>query len=234
MISYCFNDHLAWEWIFFSGENIADNGGLKAAYHAYISWASNNPPELSLPGMWLNHKQLFFLSFAQVNNIISTMYDTFRMDLLNAEDISIEIRKVLRPRAAVPLRIYGLLKIHREGATYSLTKFLTGKLNPSVGKCPHHVKDSTELVSMSKNLTIGPDSLIIRFDVSFFTNIPLTDTLGLLTIHFPPGLIGSLTSNTTNLPQFSVSTHRHKKFCFINTCTPSSVYFWCSEPPNRD
>lgn len=48
------------------GENIADNGGLKAAYHAYLTWASRNPTEPPLPGLNLSQKQLFFVAFAQV------------------------------------------------------------------------------------------------------------------------------------------------------------------------
>jgi endothelin-converting enzyme len=52
-----------------SGENIADNGGLKAAYHAYLKWASTHPEEFPLPGLNLTHKQLFFLSFAQVSKV---------------------------------------------------------------------------------------------------------------------------------------------------------------------
>lgn len=50
-----------------SGENIADNGGLKAAYHAYLKWASTHHEELPIPGLNLTHRQLFFLSFAQVS-----------------------------------------------------------------------------------------------------------------------------------------------------------------------
>jgi endothelin-converting enzyme len=53
-----------------SGENIADNGGLKAAYHAYLKWASENHEELPLPGLNLTHRQLFFLSFAQVSKTL--------------------------------------------------------------------------------------------------------------------------------------------------------------------
>lgn len=48
------------------GENIADNGGLKAAYHAYLEVMKNKEEPPKLPGLPLNHRQLFFVSFAQV------------------------------------------------------------------------------------------------------------------------------------------------------------------------
>ncbi|XP_012276317.1 endothelin-converting enzyme homolog isoform X2 [Orussus abietinus] len=48
------------------GENIADNGGLKAAYHAYLTTPKSYKDQLPLPGLNLTHRQLFFLSFAQV------------------------------------------------------------------------------------------------------------------------------------------------------------------------
>uniref|UniRef100_A0A4W3GW60 Endothelin-converting enzyme 1 n=1 Tax=Callorhinchus milii TaxID=7868 RepID=A0A4W3GW60_CALMI len=48
------------------GENIADNGGLKAAYHAYESWVSKNGEEPTLPTVNLTNRQLFFIGFAQV------------------------------------------------------------------------------------------------------------------------------------------------------------------------
>ncbi|XP_043280868.1 endothelin-converting enzyme homolog isoform X2 [Venturia canescens] len=48
------------------GENIADNGGLKAAYHAYLSMPKSYDDQMPLPGLNLTHRQLFFLSFAQV------------------------------------------------------------------------------------------------------------------------------------------------------------------------
>ncbi|KAF2895308.1 hypothetical protein ILUMI_10863 [Ignelater luminosus] len=48
------------------GENIADNGGLKAAYHAYLDIAKKQPEQPPLPGLNLSHRQLFFVAFAQV------------------------------------------------------------------------------------------------------------------------------------------------------------------------
>uniref|UniRef100_A0A803TEQ1 endothelin-converting enzyme 1 n=1 Tax=Anolis carolinensis TaxID=28377 RepID=A0A803TEQ1_ANOCA len=48
------------------GENIADNGGLKAAYNAYKVWLKKNGEEKHLPSLELTSHQLFFLGFAQV------------------------------------------------------------------------------------------------------------------------------------------------------------------------
>lgn len=48
------------------GENIADNGGLKAAYHAYLTTPKSYKDQLPLPGLNMTHRQLFFLNFAQV------------------------------------------------------------------------------------------------------------------------------------------------------------------------
>ncbi len=48
------------------GENIADNGGLRAAYYAYEQWIKENGEEKRLPLLKLSNRQLFFVSFAQV------------------------------------------------------------------------------------------------------------------------------------------------------------------------
>ncbi|KAF3848291.1 hypothetical protein F7725_021319 [Dissostichus mawsoni] len=49
------------------GENIADNGGLKAAYNVSISsWVQKNGEEKRLPAVNLTNDQLFFVGFAQV------------------------------------------------------------------------------------------------------------------------------------------------------------------------
>uniref|UniRef100_A0A673FWE8 Endothelin-converting enzyme 1 n=1 Tax=Sinocyclocheilus rhinocerous TaxID=307959 RepID=A0A673FWE8_9TELE len=48
------------------GENIADNGGLRAAYKAYINWIEKNGEEATLPALGMTNRQLFFVGFAQV------------------------------------------------------------------------------------------------------------------------------------------------------------------------
>nr|XP_058920248.1 endothelin-converting enzyme 2 isoform X7 [Kogia breviceps] len=48
------------------GENIADNGGLKAAYNAYQAWLRKHGKEQQLPAVGLTNHQLFFVGFAQV------------------------------------------------------------------------------------------------------------------------------------------------------------------------
>ncbi|XP_028916661.1 endothelin-converting enzyme 2 isoform X2 [Ornithorhynchus anatinus] len=48
------------------GENIADNGGLKAAYNAYKVWLRKHGEEQRLPAVGLTNHQLFFVGFAQV------------------------------------------------------------------------------------------------------------------------------------------------------------------------
>lgn len=74
------------------GENIADNGGLKAAYHAYLELMKNQPEPQSLPGIPLNHKQLFFVAFAQVNILLhfSNIYD-IKMNFLKSQVIIYEM-----------------------------------------------------------------------------------------------------------------------------------------------
>ena len=53
------------------GENIADNGGLKSAYHAFKQWTHDHGSEPLLPGLQhFNHNQLFFIAFAQACGFI--------------------------------------------------------------------------------------------------------------------------------------------------------------------
>nr|XP_020027059.1 membrane metallo-endopeptidase-like 1 isoform X2 [Castor canadensis] len=48
------------------GENIADNGGVRQAYKAYLKWMADGGKDQLLPGLELTYDQLFFINYAQV------------------------------------------------------------------------------------------------------------------------------------------------------------------------
>ncbi|KAG8505481.1 Membrane metallo-endopeptidase-like 1 [Galemys pyrenaicus] len=48
------------------GENIADNGGVRQAYKAYLKWTADGGKDRQLPGLELTYEQLFFINYAQV------------------------------------------------------------------------------------------------------------------------------------------------------------------------
>ncbi|KAH3850425.1 hypothetical protein DPMN_092836 [Dreissena polymorpha] len=51
------------------GENIADNGGIKASFKAYRKWVNSSrggKEEPKLPGLPYTPNQLFFLNAAQI------------------------------------------------------------------------------------------------------------------------------------------------------------------------
>ena len=47
-------------------EDLADNGGFKQAYYAYITWADANKPEQSLPELPYTPRQMFWISLANM------------------------------------------------------------------------------------------------------------------------------------------------------------------------
>ncbi|KAF5405715.1 Endothelin-converting enzyme [Paragonimus heterotremus] len=70
------------------GENIADNGGLKASYKAFKKLEAQDPDRPILPGLNMSSDQLFFLSFAQlwcVKTLPRSMLNTVLFDVHTVE-----------------------------------------------------------------------------------------------------------------------------------------------------
>jgi hypothetical protein len=97
-------------------------------------------------------------------------------------------------------RIYGLPKIHKEGAplrpivntigspTYQLAKYLANKLKPLVGNTSSFVKDSSFFVNKIKNIKVDKDDILVSFDVvSLFTKIPIDGAINVIRNITDPG-----------------------------------------------
>lgn len=100
--------------------------------------------------------------------------------------------KVIERNPLTP-RIYGLPKIHKEGAphrpivniirgpTYLLAKYLAQKLKPLVGLTESFVKDSSSFVNELKGIMIDLDDILVIFDVvSLYTNIPINEAIDVI------------------------------------------------------
>ncbi|GFO40521.1 endothelin-converting enzyme 1, partial [Plakobranchus ocellatus] len=80
------------------GENVADNGGLKQSYKAYRAMIKREgTEEQRLPGLDLNHNQIFFLSFAQT--WCAQIRDTAKKSIVETG-----------PHAPHPYRVFGSLQ----------------------------------------------------------------------------------------------------------------------------
>ena len=90
-------------------------------------------------------------------------------------------------------KFYGLPKIHkpndplrpivasRGSTTYNLAQHLTKILKPLVSNTPHHVINSSSFIQEIKDLHLGPNDVLISFDlVSLFTNVPVDETCDII------------------------------------------------------
>ncbi|RWS28414.1 endothelin-converting enzyme 2-like protein, partial [Leptotrombidium deliense] len=98
------------------GENLADNGGLKAAFHAFEDWLNTHPTELPLPGLNFTNRQLFFIGFAQVWCSVTTP-EALKLQILND------------PHSPAQFRVIGTLSNSHEFAENFNCK-LGSRMNP--------------------------------------------------------------------------------------------------------
>jgi hypothetical protein len=95
--------------------------------------------------------------------------------------------------APKPPRLYGLPKIYKEGIplrpivstidspTYAIAKYIARVLHPFTGQSETYVKNSYHFTEIIKTIQLGPENMMISFDVeSLFTNVPVDDAMEII------------------------------------------------------
>jgi hypothetical protein len=111
------------------------------------------------------------------NNLIQGLYDSGYIDN--------KTKLHLKSDIAVPARIYGLPKYHKEGnplrpivstlntASYNLSSLLATILKEMIADSRYNIKNSSELKDVITSIRLKPEEELVSFDVvSLFTNIP--------------------------------------------------------------
>ncbi|KAJ8668517.1 hypothetical protein QAD02_010180 [Eretmocerus hayati] len=76
---------------FTQGENVADNGGIKAAYRAYEKWTKTNGAEPMLPGLNYSPQQMFWISSASFFCVAKDVWGVL-IDLMESRHSPAEFR----------------------------------------------------------------------------------------------------------------------------------------------
>ena len=101
--------------------------------------------------------------------------------------------KSMYPTGCVPPKFYGLPKIHKPdtplrpivsscaSVTYGVAKELAKILQPFIGKSPHQVNSTQDLVEQAKHIILAPGECLSSYDVSaLFTSVPVDPTLDII------------------------------------------------------
>ncbi|CAH1245984.1 Hypp7623 [Branchiostoma lanceolatum] len=69
----------------------------------------------------------------------------------------------------------------RGSIMYDTARFVANILAPLVGRTPHHLKNSGELVERMSQTTLDEDESLVFFDVTaLFTNVPVEENLEII------------------------------------------------------
>ena len=103
------------------------------------------------------------------------------------------IYRRLYPTGASSPKFYGLPKVHKQGmplrpivssiwaVTYGSAKELSKILKSLGEKSPHHVQNNQEFIQHLKGIHLGPDEIIISYDVkALFTSVPIQPSLNII------------------------------------------------------
>ena len=93
----------------------------------------------------------------------------------------------------MPLKFYGLSKVHKTGnplrpivssrgsVIYGVAKVPTKVLKPLVGKSSHHIQSTSDLVNKTKGVTLQPEECLTSYNVtSLFTSVPIDPALNII------------------------------------------------------
>ena len=136
-------------------------------------------------------------AYKSIPNDPTTMYKNKLISILKSIKAEGGINKVtfrrLYPSGPSSPKVYGLPKVHKQGmplrpivssigaVTYESAKELSKILKPLVGKSPHHVHNNQEFLQHLKGIQLGPDEVIISYDVkALFTSVPIQPGLNII------------------------------------------------------
>ena len=93
----------------------------------------------------------------------------------------------------MPPKLYGLSKIHKPdtplrplvsscgAVTYGVAKVFVKILKPLVGKSPHHINSTHDIVEHTKHISLAPGECLSSYDVSaLLTSVPVDPTLNII------------------------------------------------------
>ncbi len=140
--------------------------------------------------------------FQMLDNDPTRKRETRLQGYLRSIKLAKETYKVIQPCGSRAGVLYGLPKIHKEGApvrpiisaigtyNYKLAKWLAGILTPLWKESPFMLKDTFEFVNKVKEINTDTDKFMLSFDVeSLFTNVPTDETIEIILRKvFQPGV----------------------------------------------
>ncbi|XP_074029242.1 uncharacterized protein [Leptinotarsa decemlineata] len=120
---------------------------------------------------------------------------------INNSPIDDEIKRHLIPRekSSKCPKLYGLPKVHKEGAplrpivssvgspVHQLAKHVAHVLQPHAEKVDSYVRNADHLIDILKTQTVSPDDILVSFDVtSLFTQVPTGEALEIIKKKYKP------------------------------------------------